>query len=146
MTTREAELRRLAFPSWSLGTSKMRAARRLVNLATQSLNPYFAGISIGWPGRSSWTVWPTNRTANGVGRSNFKIGPTSARNPRPNPKANFEIGTPDPNFKPSPPKERLRNKPINRPHPNHTTNKRQYYLSCCGDCAKNLIVDVNSPA
>ena len=105
---------------------EMRAARRLVKLANQSPNPYFAGIATVWPSRPSWTTWPTNRTANGVGRSNFKIGPTIALNPRPNPKANFEIGTPDPNSKPSPPKERQHKNQATAPHPNHTTTRRQY--------------------
>jgi len=79
----------------------MRAARRLVNLATQSPNPYFSGISIGWPGRPSGTVWPTNRTENGVGRSNFK---------------------------PSPPKKRLRKKQGTTPHPNLHHNIASIYF------------------
>jgi len=107
----------------------MRAARRVVKLANQSPNHYLAGIAIGWPGRPSGTLWPTNRTANGVGRSNFKISHLSAHNPRHNPKSNFEIGTPDPNFKPSPPKNTPSTNQATAPHPNHTTNSRQYMLS-----------------
>ena len=104
----------------------MRAARRLVNLATYSQNLYFTGTWIRWPTCPTLIFWPP---VTGVGRSNFKIGPTSAHNPRRNPKANFEICTPDPNSKPSPPKERHHKKPSNRPYPNHTKKERQYYLS-----------------
>ena len=47
--------------------------------------------------RAVWPTWPTNRADNfGVGRSNFKIGPISAINPRTNPNAIFVIGTPGP--------------------------------------------------
>ena len=36
--------------NWERVKTEMRAARRVDNLANQSPNPYFAGISIGWPG------------------------------------------------------------------------------------------------
>ena len=78
-------------PTHAVSKNEMRAARRVVKLANQSPNPYSVDVLIGWPGLPSWTTWPTHRTANGVGRSNFKIGPLSALNPSTSAQANFEI-------------------------------------------------------
>ena len=89
----------IVIPTQASSTIEVRAARHLVNLANQSPNPYFAGLLIGRPGRlksndlanqSSGQQHPC-QPANGVGCSNFKIGPISALNPSTIPKANFEI-------------------------------------------------------
>jgi hypothetical protein len=89
----------ILIPTQASSKIEMRAARHLVNLANQSPNRYFAGLLIGWPGRPKLSELANQSNGqqhpcqprNGVGCSNFKIGPISARNPRPNPKANFEI-------------------------------------------------------
>jgi len=98
-------------PSQAVSKSEMRAARRLVNLATQSPNPYFSGISIGWPGRPSGTLWPTNRTANGGGVPISKLAPPapSIGDPNPTPILKFARPTPIPN----------------PPHPKNATTKNQ---------------------
>ena len=69
---------------------------RLANLANQSNKP---------PPPSFVILTPAQiHDSSGVGRSNFKIGPSSALNLRTNPNANFVIGRPDPSSNTSPTK------------------------------------------
>ena len=173
----------ILIPTQASSKIEMRAARRLVNLANQSPNPYFAGFLIGWPGRpklndlanqSNGQQHPCQPT-NGVGCSNFKIGPISALIPSTNPneirglapsssempttrtssrclspcftKANFEIGSPDPNSNP-PPTQKTPTQQTKRlqQHPTQPHNNTSILFGAFCNAVKKCISAVISPA